>query len=57
MTVLNPKFVALQHRWTTQAIFGELSQSVFSNIRDALVAEDTFPRTVHLLGAAHKRLW
>jgi len=52
VTILNPKFMALQDRWTIQGIFGELSQSVFANIRDAMVSPDAFPRSVsvHLHG-------
>lgn len=38
--------MALQDRWTIQGIFGELSQSVFANIRDAMAAADAFPRSV-----------
>ncbi len=49
VTMLNPKFVALQHRWTVQEIFGELSQSVFANIRNSMVAADAFPRTVRAI--------
>ena len=53
VTILNPKFMTLQNEWTTQGIFGELSQSVFANIRDAMTAADAFPRTVSLVGAIY----
>mmetsp|Transcript_17145 Transcript_17145/g.52733 ORF Transcript_17145/g.52733 Transcript_17145/m.52733 type:complete len:417 (+) Transcript_17145:442-1692(+) len=59
VTILNPKFMALQDRWTIQGIFGELSQSVFANIRDAMVSPDAFPRSVkaELMPEALAEVW
>lgn len=59
VTMLNPKFMALQDRWTIQGIFGELSQSVFANIRDAMAAADAFPRSVkaELTPDAFSEVW